>query len=140
VLFRSGSPAIGADGTVYIGSLDSKLYALNADGTFRWSYTTGNQVYGSPAIGADGTIYIGSYDNNLYALNPDGTLKWSYTTGGHILGSAAIGSDGTVYIGSYDNKLYALNPDGTQMELHHWKPDLRFSCDWIGWDVIHWKF
>ena len=27
------SPAIGADGTIYVGSYDSKFYAINPDGT-----------------------------------------------------------------------------------------------------------
>lgn len=103
----------GADGTIYIGSQDKNLYALNPDGTLKWSYTAGNPIFGIPAIGTDGTIYFGSSDKNLYALNPDGTLKWSYTTGSYVYSSPAIGADGTIYIGSADKKLYAINPDGT---------------------------
>ncbi len=108
-----GSPATGSDGTIYVGSYDHNLYALNPDGSLNWSFTTGERIYGSPAIGSDGIIYIGSLDYRLYALNPDGTLKWNYVTGGQIRGSPAIGSDGTIYVGSQDKKLYALNPDGT---------------------------
>ena len=59
------SPAIGADGTVYVGSCDKKLYAIKADGTKKWEFATDA---GSPAIGADGTIYVGSFDNKLYAI------------------------------------------------------------------------
>ena len=29
------SPAVGADGTVYVGSYDNKLYALNSTGSLR---------------------------------------------------------------------------------------------------------
>ena len=54
------SPAIGADGTVYVGSEDDKLYAIDPDGSLKWAYTTGGAVYSSPAIGADGTVYVGS--------------------------------------------------------------------------------
>ena len=79
-----GSPAIGADGTVYVGSCDNKLYAINPDGSLKWAYTTGDDGDSSPAIGADGTVYVGSYDGKLYAINPDGSLKWSYTTGGYV--------------------------------------------------------
>ncbi|MBN2082493.1 PQQ-binding-like beta-propeller repeat protein [bacterium] len=107
------SPAIGTDGTVYVGSQDDKLYALNPNGTLNWSYTTGDNVDSSPAVGTDGTVYVGSSDNNLYALNPDGTLKWSYATGADVRSSPAIGADGTVYVGSLDSNVYALNPDGT---------------------------
>ena len=110
----SSSPAIGSDGTIYVGSWDKKLYALNPDGTEKWAFETGNSVGSSPAIGSDGTIYVGSEDNKLYALNPDGTEKWAFETGDYVSSSPAIGSDGTIYVGSYDGKLYAINPDGTE--------------------------
>ncbi len=106
------SPAIGADGTIYIGSLDGSIYALNAEGTLKWSFATGDSIDSSPAIGRDGTIYIGSGDFRLYAINADGTLKWSYMTGDRIRSSPAIGPDGTIYVGSGDYKLHAVNENG----------------------------
>jgi outer membrane protein assembly factor BamB/nitrous oxidase accessory protein NosD len=108
----SPSPAIGSDGTIYAGSSDGKLYALNPDGSVKWTYTTGGAVY-SPIVGPNSIIYFGSYDAFVYALNPDGTLKWRYKTHGTILCRPTVGSDGTVYVGSCDCNLYALNPDGT---------------------------
>lgn len=113
------APTIGTDGTIYVGSYDKNLYALSADGTLKWVYTTIVGIYGegirsSPAVGNNNSIYVGSVDGNLYALNPrDGSLKWRYTTGHAILSSPAIGADGTIYVGSYDNKLYAIKPDGS---------------------------
>ncbi|MFC1537662.1 PQQ-binding-like beta-propeller repeat protein, partial [Gemmatimonadota bacterium] len=118
--FRTGdeiwwpmAPAIGADGTIYFGSKDDYLYALNPEGSLRWKYQTGSDVNSPPAVGDDGTIYFGSSDNYLYALNPDGSLKWQYLTGDQVISSPAIAADGTIYVGSSDNYLYALNPDGT---------------------------
>ncbi|OQX25382.1 MAG: hypothetical protein BWK80_15835, partial [Desulfobacteraceae bacterium IS3] len=106
------SPAIGADGTVYVGSDDHYLHAINPDGTPKWTYPTGGAVYSSPAVAADGTVYVGSGDKYLYAINPDGTVKWTYPTGGEVKSSPAIGDDGTVYVGgSMDGKIYAINPD-----------------------------
>lgn len=111
---RSSSPAIGEDGTIYIGSRDNNLYAINPDGTLKWSFATENGIDASPAIAKDGTIYTGSYDNKMYAINPHGTLKWSFTTGSNIRYSTpAIGQDGVIYFGSEDSKLYALNSDGS---------------------------
>jgi large repetitive protein len=107
------SPAVASDGTIYVGTYPSKLYALNSDGTVKWSYSTGGDIRSSPAIGSDGTIYVGSSDAKLYAINSDGTLKWSYITGSAVNSSPAIGSDSTVYVGSVDNKLYAINANGT---------------------------
>ena len=51
------SPAIGSDGTVYVGSYDNKLYALNGKaGVKLWEFETGGEVRSSPAIGSDGTV------------------------------------------------------------------------------------
>ena len=109
------SAAIGADGTVYMGSLDNNLYAINPNGSLKWSYATGGGIFSSPAIGADGTIYVGSRDNKLYAITDSGAtaaLKWSYATNGGIDSSPAIGADGTIYVGSNDLKLYAITDSG----------------------------
>ena len=57
------SPAIGEDGTIYFGCVDSYLYAINPDGTEKWKYLTGYWItLSSPAINDDGTIYISSFD------------------------------------------------------------------------------
>jgi len=110
------SPAIGSDGTIYVGSRDNNLYAINPDGSQKWAFSTGNDVLSSPAIGSDGTIYVGSisYNNNLYAINPDGSQKWVFSTEGTVFSSPAISSDGTIYVGCGEGNLYAINPDGSQ--------------------------
>lgn len=121
-----GSPVIGPDGTIYVGSGGigyhdisfpggRRVWAINPDGTAKWFFEKAGQAYyTSFAIGADGTIYAPNGDNNLYAINPDGTEKWAFTAQGYFDGSPAIGSDGTIYAGSCDNNLYAINPDGTE--------------------------
>ena len=35
------SPAIGSDGTVYVGSYDGYLYAIKPDGTLKWKFNNG---------------------------------------------------------------------------------------------------
>ena len=41
----ASSPAVGADGTIYIGSRDNYLYAVNpTHGALQWKYLTGNMV------------------------------------------------------------------------------------------------
>ena len=109
--FVMSSPAIGSDGTVYVGSYDNKVYALNgATGVKKWEFLTGEYVLSSPAIGSDGTVYVGSWDKKMYALNgATGVKKWEFQTGNRVDSSPAIGSDGTVDVGSWDKKVYALN-------------------------------
>ena len=122
------SPAIGDDGTLYVGAdpygavgqtpvpIDTAFYAVNADGTRRWSFVMGDGTESSPAIGPDGMVYIGSYDGNLYAIRDMGddyVLEWTFPTGGAIDASPTVDGNGTIYIGSRDSTFYALNPDGT---------------------------
>ncbi len=102
------SPSIGSDGTIYIGSGDGKLYAINPDGTLKWNYAIGYTSL-TPTVDSDGTIYIGPQDYKFYAINTDGTLKW--TLDQMVYSSPAIGSDGTLYLVDY--YLDAINPDGT---------------------------
>ena len=108
------SPALGADGTIYLGAENNLLYAVTPDGSLKWAFPTQAPIDSSPAIGADGTIYIGSEDSNLYAVNADGTQQWAFPTLATINSSPALKADGTIYIGLNDGNLYALNPDGTQ--------------------------
>lgn len=57
--FIESSPTIGVDGTIYIGSHDNKLYAINPDGTLKWRYDTNGSCLGNPiAIANDGTLYV----------------------------------------------------------------------------------
>ncbi|MDP1553757.1 MAG: PQQ-binding-like beta-propeller repeat protein [Methanobacteriaceae archaeon] len=113
-----GSPAITADGTIYItGEFHDNtrtygmVYAFNPDGTVKWKYilNEGYAVYmrGSPAVWTDGTIYFSSsystqgWNAKLNALNPDGTKKWEYGVSEGEMGdnvpSPAIAPDGTIY-------------------------------------------
>jgi outer membrane protein assembly factor BamB len=73
------SPAVGGDGTIYVGSADGQLYAINPDGSLKWSFPTVSSVISSPAIGGDGTIYVGSYDYKLYAIGPGPPIICEFT-------------------------------------------------------------
>ncbi len=109
--------AIGADGTIYVGSEAGGIYAVNPNGTVLWKYGSTLSVL-NPAIATDGTIYAGT-PYAFVALNPNGTLKWSlpFTPMYHPV----VGTDGTIYIYSRSNTFYALNPDGTT----RWTWDVR---------------
>ena len=92
--FRTGSsvyssPSIGSDGTIYVGSLDNSLYAINPDGSQKWAFNTGGGVHSSPTIGSDGTIYVGSWDQYLYAIKPDGKRKWRFKNKWHCVVQAS---------------------------------------------------
>jgi hypothetical protein len=62
------SPALGADGAVYVTTWGGDLLALDTDGHTRWTFHTPSNIHASPAIGEDGTIYFGGRDRNFYGI------------------------------------------------------------------------
>ena len=70
--FRTGgeiesSPAISG-GTVYVGSKDGKLYAINRKaGQKVWEYTIGAWINSSPAVSGN-MVIVGAYDGNVYGF------------------------------------------------------------------------
>jgi outer membrane protein assembly factor BamB len=97
------------DGTIYIGSDDSNVWAINPNGTEKWRFPTGANVESTPIVDLDGTIYIGSLDGNLYAINPDGSQKWFFPTGGPVPSSPALGEAGFIHFGSNDTNAYTIS-------------------------------
>jgi subtilisin family serine protease/outer membrane protein assembly factor BamB len=65
---RASSPAVDANGVIYIGVYDGLVYAVNPNGTLRRTWATGGIVRSSPAL-ADGKLYVGSNDNRLYVFD-----------------------------------------------------------------------
>ena len=102
------SPAV-ADGTVYIGSQDGNLYALDAaTGSEKWEFKTGSWVLSSPVV-AEGIVYVGSNDGFFYAVDAlTGKKMWSFKTFYAVMSSAAV-ADGIVYFGADDSIVYALD-------------------------------
>jgi outer membrane protein assembly factor BamB len=115
--FRAGavesSPLI-VDGTIYFGTFDDKLYALNArSGRVRWAVQTGDDVKGGPAF-ARGTIYFGSYDGKVYAVDArTGKMRWESESRGGLTGAGNFYATpavayGRVFIGNTDGRVYAF--------------------------------
>lgn len=62
-----GAASIAGD-TVYFGSYDHHLYAVNRyTGEMKWRYETDAGIASSPAI-VDGRVYFGSIDGHVYVL------------------------------------------------------------------------
>ena len=113
--YIDSSPAIGADGTIYFGTFDGRLWAVNPQGTRKWVFRAGREIKSSPAVGDDGTIYFGCRDRKFYAVGPDGKWKWEFKTGAWVDSSPALAQDGTICFGSWDKRFYALNRDGVEV-------------------------
>jgi len=99
----ASSPALGMDGTIYVGSDDNLFYALSPAGWIAWSYETAGAISSSPAVDACGKVYAGSEDSRFYAFSSAGGLEWSYTHPGggaedFWASSPMIGATGEVYV------------------------------------------
>ncbi|WP_461864835.1 protein kinase domain-containing protein, partial [Thermococcus sp.] len=102
------SPAV-YNGTLYLGSDDYYVYALDAlTGKLKWKFKTGGRVEASPVVWGD-TVYVGSLDGNLYALDAKtGQLKWRFEALGSIVSSPVVEYD-WVFFGSTGRFIYAIN-------------------------------
>jgi large repetitive protein len=134
------SPTVGPDGTVYVANSTGVLFAINPDGSVKWTAQTGPTIKSAPAVGSDGTIYHATSDDNMYAVSPQGQVTWKFKFGDHLgptplmtsqsgggpggaggggasgVGSGAsptVGPDRTIYIGANNSNMYAVNPDGS---------------------------
>jgi eukaryotic-like serine/threonine-protein kinase len=96
-------------GTVYFGSMDSGLYAVDlSTGKQRWRYATAGPVQESSPCVHNGLVYIGDLSGILHAVDSaSGKVRWTYKTGGEIKSSPNVYGN-RVYFGSYDQNLYCL--------------------------------
>jgi outer membrane protein assembly factor BamB len=102
------TPVIDGD-TLYIGSFDKKLYALNAsDGTKKWEFSTKGSII-STALVCNNTVYISSFDRNLYAVDAtDGSPKWKFTADRWFWAKPVVYNN-VIYVGCLNHKVYALD-------------------------------
>jgi len=83
--FRTGGEIVSSPlvvgSTVYIGSRDRHLYALDAaSGALRWKLETQGPVNSSAAY-RDGLVYVGSVDGSMYAVDAaTGKQRWAFKT------------------------------------------------------------
>jgi outer membrane protein assembly factor BamB len=117
------APALGADGTVYIGASQvganhGLVLALDgATGAKKWEFATRDYVADPVAVAVDGTVFV-PCRYYLYALDgATGAKRWEVYDFLAIFSAPSIGSDGTLYVGagryispSDHSRVYAFNP------------------------------
>ncbi|HSD07493.1 PQQ-binding-like beta-propeller repeat protein [Flavobacterium sp.] len=132
--FFLSSPVVNPDAkdpSVFFGSSDGNVYALNANtGKLKWKFAANGSIHCSPALYKK-TLYVGSWDANLYAIDiKTGKQRWKFETGNKvgfkgIESSVAVAND-MVYFGARDPFLFAVNAETGKLV---WKYDAAYS--WI---------
>jgi outer membrane protein assembly factor BamB len=108
-----GAPALGEDGTVYIGTTEGTLFAVAPDGSVRWRYNAGGWVRTAPTV-RGGVVYAATDGGALVALNGDGSQRWRVELGQQQATGVARASDGLLFVALADGTLHAVSADGAQ--------------------------
>ena len=133
-------PSVAADGTIYIGSEDGNFYAINPDGSTRWTYSTGAYFDTSTSsVASDGTIYVGT-SSTIYALTANGTIKWTYqlptstTTSSPVALASVTSADDTLYLKASNGVLYCLSTATGNLQWTYSVPGTSYAAPTIAND------
>ena len=135
---------VNGEKLVYFGSMDGKLYCLNAQtGEFQWAYQTTSRGSENPRILASpvvygSRVYIGNESAKFYCLNaengnccwsfdlPDADSTWPDRTG---TTSPALHPDGTkVFVGCDNWHVYCLDTADSPVDRILWDYDTQSGC------------
>ena len=137
--YVDSSPVVVGD-TVYVGSNDYYLYAINAQtGALKWKYNCSQPFdsVSSPVV-VNNIVYVTSYDGNVFALNAEtGQKIWNHTTSrlSSIFAAPAF-SNGVIYQ-TANKTLYALDAT-TGNELWNFTSAVQIqSCPAIADGVVY---
>jgi len=112
------SPVIDGN-TVYVGSSDSVLYALNVGtGTLRWDFRIGGPIKAAVCVDADRVFLVGGDGTVRCFSGKSGQAQWTFKTNGEKLyelysyadyyNSSPTVYNNVLYFGSGDGSVYAL--------------------------------
>jgi len=113
----NSSPAIGTDGTRYVGNENGGFYAIGPDDSVRWQFGGGDTAMSATAALGNGGIYCGGEGKSIHKLIDNGssyTVAWSYPLRSEMTSSPAIGPDNKVVCCDDSGYVYSLNDDGSK--------------------------
>lgn len=102
------SSPVHDNGIIYVGSVDTLLYALDAkSGYIIWRFRMTKASISTPCI-ADNYLFTGSVDSHIYCVDLHSAREiWSFATENQVT-SSPISYQDSVYCGSVDGAMYCL--------------------------------
>ena len=111
------APVIDANGLLYVGSTDSKLYAVRiSTGLVKWSFSTSGPIQSTPTISVGGNIFLANDSGEVYSLDSNKVIQWRYKTNASIV-SPLLYYKSTLYFGTLDNRVIALYDSSQSLVL-----------------------
>ncbi|MBA4380035.1 MAG: hypothetical protein C0393_05030 [Anaerolinea sp.] len=95
---------------IYLGSLDHKLYALDAHASkVIWEKSLGGAILNPPLLGGDGLLYVSTFGGDTFALDTaKGGQRWKFTADNLVWSTGTLNA-GELYFGDALGNIYALN-------------------------------
>ena len=118
--FKTGGPIhaspVIANGILYIGSTNGKLYALDAkQWGIKWVFNAGEAIRYSAAVLGD-RVYFSARNNKVYALDArTGEKLWEFKSK-NWMDAPPIVADNKVYVGAFRSTIYVLNARSGTLE------------------------
>jgi outer membrane protein assembly factor BamB len=107
------SPAVGANGDVYVTDNDGSAYRLSAAGSVLWRHHIGQESYSSASVTSNGLLYFGDNGGTLNIVRAATGSRIRTDRGAKGIWSAqAIDRRGDVYFGTQGHGIYGFSASG----------------------------
>jgi outer membrane protein assembly factor BamB len=108
-----GTPAIGTDGILYVGTFNREMLALDPTNlSIKLRYSTQDWVWGGPVLDND-ILYFGDLSSSFYALKTsDLTALWRIQANNAIVSTPAITGE-NIYFSTESDTVYIVNTAGS---------------------------
>ena len=104
-----GAPAVGADGTIYVGSDSKALFAISPAGQLIYKLDVDGEADVAPLLTPDGRLVVAAGDT-VYALRKNGDVAARFRARKKVYSAPAWAPDGRIAFGAQDDRLYILGP------------------------------
>ncbi len=110
----AGTPAVGTDGTLYVGTFNKEMVALDGTNlTIKWRVPTHDWIWSGPAL-ADNVLYFGDLAGYFYALNAaDGKANFAALQVNTPIVSTPLVNAGKIYFTAQSDSVYIVDSSGS---------------------------